>query len=276
MRNGLLEVAAVQGIDGQQFQHGRMVGLFGQHAIDDRSRRRRHLAAVRPVPGLGPCNIDLRYRSRHILERRKRVGGTLVVLQLHSQVTQHEPGVDILALPGHTTVEGTCQCAHLDPVVATHDLRCPREHRGIRLAPDGIEANRDHEHRHRADDKGEQRDTTGGFGVGRAGLRRLVEVVQGEFLLKGGTLVRVEILGVGFAGEFAAAIRKQRGRGVRLPGASGPAGDGHDTGHREHAQCAGGEIDLHHVVSRSSRLALSRSSDAVSLAALRRATRIKT
>lgn len=43
---------SVQGIREQQLQHCR-VGLLGQHAIDDRTGRRRHLAgAVSPVPSL--------------------------------------------------------------------------------------------------------------------------------------------------------------------------------------------------------------------------------
>ena len=145
------------------------------------------------------------------------------------------------------------------------------------LAPDGVETNRDNQRRNGTREKGMQRHTTGGYGLGGgAELGRLVEVVQGKFLLEGGTLVCIEVLGVGFTRQFTPAIRKQRGRGVRRACASSPEGDGHDPDYREHAQYDDGEIDLHHAVSRSRRLALSRSSDAVSLAAPRRATRIRT
>ena len=120
-----------------------MVRLFRQHAIDDDARCRRHLAAVRPVSGLRPSDTDLRDRSRHIVKRGKGLGGTLVVLQLHSQVAQHEPGVDIPDLPGQTTLQGIFQRAHLARVATVHDLRCPGEQRRPGFAPDGIEANRD-------------------------------------------------------------------------------------------------------------------------------------
>ena len=51
---------SVQGIRDQQLQHRRAVGLLGQHALDDHTGRRRHLAAaVSPVPSLSPGDIDI-------------------------------------------------------------------------------------------------------------------------------------------------------------------------------------------------------------------------